>query len=288
MADEVVKPTAIEVQGAKASDLDDGQGTGGAPKAPEAVNTPPVKEPTAEEKAATEKKAADDKAAEDAALKTKEDEAALEDTTQEDAGPKDFAKYDDEAAQAVISVLKDAGVTPKEADSYFSKAVQSGKLEDIDVAGLTAKVGKEKASLVLIGAKDYYNRNMAATKEVVEAAYTEVGGQENYTKVRDYFRKAVETKPELESTLKEWNQMFDLNKKTALVAVKEMVKLYNEDPKNRSLQIRMVEGDTAATSTSDGEKLSRNDYLAKVKVAQDKRDFEEVARLRAVRAASRR
>lgn len=272
--------SAVEKQGADAADLSEGQGTGGAPKAPDVSNKPPVKELTAEEK-----KAADTAKAE-AAKKTGD-----EDTEETEEAPKvkDFGTYEDDNASSAISLLKEAGVTPDEAASYFSKAIQTGKLEDIDMQAMIKKIGKEKATAVLSLSTAFYNKNMAETQNRVKSVVAAAGGEQSFVKVRDFIRSEAQKNPELKKQAGEWIKMFDLNDKTALLAVSEMVEIYNKDPRHKSLQINMVHGDRSGTEVGvhTGETLSRGDYLAKVKVAEAKGDMQEVSRLRALRKASR-
>ena len=169
-------------------DLSDGE-NGDGPKAPVINNQPPVKEPTPEEKAAAEKAEADKKAADEAAAKKKaeEDAAAKKKADEESATKKkEYPVYNDEAADSVVGLLKDAGVTADEADTFFRAAVEANDLSKVDVAGLTAKVGKEKATLIMVGVKDYYNRNAEAVKKVTDEVYKVTGGEAQFETLKNW------------------------------------------------------------------------------------------------------
>lgn len=276
-------------EGVTAADLNDGEGTAGAPKAPVVSNEPPAKQETAEEKAAREKtekeaadkKAADDKATADAEAKKKadEEEAAKE-------GKKEYAVYGDESADSAIALLKEAGVAPEEADKYFSKAIESGKLEDIDVKGLTEKVGKEKANLILLGVKDYHTRVTATVTKVVEEVYKVTGGKDQFDALAKWAQEREKTDGAFGTQLNEFRTMLDGTPTQARLAAQELVKLYNADPKTKSLNVTITHGDSTYSSGLDLQYINRADYVSALKVAEDKRDTAEVARLNARRKAS--
>lgn len=282
MADENNNPNpdaATAAQGASKENLSEGQsGTSGAPGLPEINNKPPVKELTAEEKAA--KEAADKVESE---KKTAEEEAAKK----KEAEANEFPVYDDTAADAVTAMLKESGVTLKEADSFFAKAVETMDLNDVDVEGLTKKVGKEKADLIMIGVKDYYTRNMAETMGTVKAIHDSVGGKENYDKVAEWARNKANTDKAFAGELEQFNKMLDLNRKSAVAAITELKALYEKDPNNKTLQVKIVQGDSSATNLG-GETLTRKEYLAKVKAAEEEGNYAEANRLRAIRLNSKK
>lgn len=274
--------------GITASMTDGGDNRGeGAPKAPVVNNAPPVKEQTPEEKAAAAakvaeaeaaaKKVADDKAKEEA---EKAKETPAEEGTE-------YMDYGDDNANAVVTILKEANIPVMEANELFKEAIESGDFSKIDVAKLTEKLGAAKATLVLNGVKTYYNTATANTKETVTAAYDAVGGEANYKKVQAWARSQADKDPAFRAHMESLNSMFDLNKTAAVMAARELVSLYEKDSGNSSLTRKQVHGERAVTTPdSQGEFLSRNDYLAQVKEAHAKNDQHAVARLRAQRAAS--
>lgn len=271
---------AAAAQGASKDNLSEGQGTGGQPVLEPIQNKAPEKELTPEQKAAKEK------ADQEAADKKKAEEKPAEEKTEKKDDAKDYPVYNDEAADAVTAMLKEAGVTLEEADALFAKAVESKDMKDIDVEALTKKVGKEKAALIMIGVKDYYGRKFAGIQETVTAVHDVVGGKDNWTKVAEWARNKADKDPAFAKELDQYNVMFDTNKKAALAAVNELKVAYEKDPGNKSLNVKIVQGDGSASKLG-GETLSRKDYLAKIKEAEDNRDFGEANRLRALRLASK-
>lgn len=262
------KQTATEKQGAPASALSQGQGTAGAPRAPEISNKPPVTE-----------------TAVTPAVETPVVETPVTETPQVETS--EFPTYGDDNADAIISIMREAKVTAEEAQQFFMNAAQSLDLSKIDVNGLTAKIGKEKALAVVALAKNYYEVTMSATKAKVDAAYGVVGGKDNYDKMQMFLRAEKYKNPEVKAKAEEWNKMLDASPRMAALAVKEMVETYNKSSSNKSLNIKMVEGEKSASgSNMTTQKLTRNEYLEKMKAAQATGNRDEIARLKSQRAAS--
>lgn len=282
MADEP-KPTGLP-PGVAPENLDDGQGLKGAPKAPEVTNTPP---PIVPDKAAEE--AAAKKKAEDEAAQKLKDEADKKPKEEETPAPKalEYPVYNDEAADAAVTLLKDAGVTPAEADAFFKEAVETGDINKIDIAGLTAKVGKEKANLILLGAKDFYNRNLASVQESVKAVHDIMGGEDNWNTVVTWARKQAQGSKEFDGQMQEFNKMFNLSKSAATLAARELRTLYEKGSGNKSLGNSIVHGDhTGAGGQLGSEPLSRLEYIEKRKEAERTGNHDEAARLDAQRMAT--
>lgn len=267
---------ALASQGATTDNLDAGSTGDGAPKAPDAgSNVPPKpadkdgkseehgtpadkpadKEQTAEEKAAAEaatKKAADDKAAAD----------------KEAAGPlKDYTKFDDSpAAQAAVNLLKESGLGPNAANEFFAKAIKSGDLKDVDVAGLEAKLGKDKATLVMAGVTAHYNALKAQGEASAKAVHEVFGGADNWATVRNWAQAAEKTDPAFKSKVNDIRSLLDEGGVRAQAGARELLRLYNADPTKKGLGTsKLVTGDT--TGNVIGASLSRSAYLVELKAA---------------------
>lgn len=270
-------------------DISDGHSNQG-PKAPaEPSNQPPAKVETAEEKAATARAEADAaaKAATDAAAKEAEDKAAEETKKAEiEESKKAYPTYGDETADAVIDMLKESNVTPAEADEIFRTAVEAGTLEGVDIAKLEEKVGKSKAKLIMTGVTEYYNRVNEGVKSVVEAVTSVVGSKENFATVAKWAQAKEAAEPTFAKELDSYRKMLDSNNPTtAKLAADALLKAYNADPKNSSLDVRRVDGDKAP-SDNGFVPLSRADYIKELHVAQSKNDGEAVKALNARRLQS--
>lgn len=268
---------ALASQGATAENLDDGaKGAAGAPAAPvDNGNTPPPApkkdkpegmdeqhgevtpkpEQTAEEKAAAEKaakEAADKKAAEE----------------KEAAGPlKEYVDFSDSpAAAAAVDLLKEAGVGPNEANAYFEKALKSGDLKDVDVAGLEAKLGKAKATLVMAGVTAHYNALADKQAASVKAVHEVFGGEKNWTAVRDWAHAAEKADTKVKTQIDAIRGMIDEGGFRAEAGARELLRMYNAAPNQKGLGThKLAVGD--GTGSVVGTVLNRADYLTELKAA---------------------
>ena len=280
MADEQVVDKANEQalgapEGVLNRDLSDGHSNKGPAAPAEPSNQPPVVEPTAEEKEATAK--AEAEAAAKAATEATEKEAAEKAEAEAKAAEieeskKAYPTYNDETADSVIEMLKESNVTPAEADDIFREAVEKGTLEGIDWTKLEEKMGKAKANLVKTGVHDYYNRVNEGVKSVVEAVTSVVGSKENFETVAKWARGKEAAEPEFAKELNSYRKMLDSNNPTtAKLAADALLKAYNADPKNSSLDVRRVDGDKAPTDNGFVP-LSRGDYMKGIHEANAKGD----------------
>lgn len=254
----------------------------GAPSAPTISNAPPAKE---EEKPAEGDTPPPDKTGDTPEDTT--DPKKEESKKEENSPPVDYEDYGDDTANSVAAVLKEAGVTAQEADEIFRDAID-GDFSKVKLSELVQKVGKDKANMIMLGVQDYYNRVNQSTKEIVSAVYNEIGGEENWIKVRTWAQEKSQKDSSFKSKVDGFNQMIDLNPVAAAMAAKELRSLYEQDQGNSSLVRKVVKGDSAvSTAQSSFEALSRKDYVAQVKAAYAKGDTNEIARLRAQRKATR-
>lgn len=277
------EPTAAEkalaVQGATIENLDPGAtGTGdGVPKAPAAPSNEPPPKPAKKEgldelaDGVVEdpaKKAADEAAAKVIADKTAADKVAAD---KEAAGPlKSYATMTDSpAATAAIDLLKEAGVGPNEANGFFAKALASGDLKDIDVAGLEAKLGKAKATLVMTGVTAHYNAVAQKGAETVAQVHAIFGGEQNWTAVKTWAQASEKTDPALKSKIDDIRGMIDEGGYRAEAGSRELLRLYNAAPATKGLgTAKLAVGDS--TGTVVGTHLTRTDYITELKAAHDR------------------
>ncbi len=274
--------TKVNSQGASAAELDAGQTVAGAPKAPaEPSNSPPAKPVDAVAQAATDKVAAETKATADATAATQ----AAADATKAATKPEEWPSIADQGLSSAANVMKDAGLSYTDTKAIFAKAVQSGKVEDIDITALETKIGKDKAALAMIGVKDYYARQTAATQETIKQVYTIVGGEAAYTKVKDWATQKAAADPEFAKDLDKYRSMFDAGGVTARAAAVDLLRQYNLAPNTSGVSNRMVTGDTTVGVDKALQPLSRLDYIEQLKEAHKKGDRAAVQRLDAQRRA---
>lgn len=270
-------------------DISDGHSNKGPDAPPEPSNQPPAKVETAEEKAATAKAEADAaaKTAADALAKEAADKAEADAKAAEiEESKKAYPTYGDETADAVIDMLKESNVTPAEADEIFRSAVEAGSLEGIDWTKLAEKTGAAKANLIKTGVTDYYNRINEGVKSVVDAVISVAGSKENFAVVAKWAQAKEAAEPAFSKELDSYRKMLDSNNPTtAKLAADALLKAYNADPKNSSLDVRRVDGDKPPADNGFVP-LSRADYIKELHVAQSKNDGEAVKALNARRLQS--
>lgn len=268
--------------GVTPDNLSDGE-TRTGPLAPTVDATGPVNQPEPDKTAEENDKEALEETHD-------EPEPKPEDKPESDKEPEaqvetEYPAYDDPAANAVVGLLKDAGVSPTDATAIFGKAVETGDLNQVDLAGLTEKVGKDKATLIVYGVKEYYNTKMAAVKETVDGVYKVFGGEDNFIKAREWAKAKAANDKAFQAQVTELNKLFDTSTVAAQLAAKELKTLYEGDPKNSSLSVKMQAGD-AASSAYANTTMSRSDYLEQLKVAEAKGDVNEIAKLHSIRKRS--
>lgn len=253
-------------QGAEDKDLSQGQGTEGAPKAPEINNSNGSGDGVVPKDDATAKKPEDDPKAKEAD-KTADDTDEDEDEEDEKVELVEYHEWDDPSAQAAVDLLKEAGVTPAEAQPIFEKAIESGDLNDIDVKALEAKVGKTKALLIMNGVKDYHSRQTTQNTETVDMVYGVFGGEQNWNTVKQWAQTREKSDKGFKKELDSIRSDLDKGGRAAKAAAKDLLKLYNGNPSTKGLGANsknLTKGDGKAV---DAAPLSRADYLTALKKA---------------------
>lgn len=178
---------------------------------------------------------------------------------EDDNKPKDFDREvwgdpGDEIAESVFQVLSDSGVTPTDAKALLFDAVQAGDPSKIDKDALVEKVGKHNANLILAGVNNYISAENARVASAVKAVHDAAGGEQNWKTVIDWVNKNVQ-----DADLNEYRELIDAGGKKASLAVKELVSLYNADPKTTALGKEEVLGDnTPARSQKKG--ITQREY----------------------------
>ncbi len=258
---------AVNSQGASRKDLNDGELEGsGAPAEPQ-IKQAPVKQEKPSEEVKTQEKPVEEVVPSNEAANLKPVEEAKQVPEQTTDAQNTWPTYQDDSLNAASNVLKESGVTPKDAGAYFSKALESGKLEDIDVKGLEEKLGKDKAILVMAGVRDYYTRQSTKTKETINQVHSVFGSEAGYNKVRDWATEKAKADPNFAADLGKYRDMFNQGGVSARAAALDMLRSYNADPKTSGVQNKMTEGQNIQAKSAESTPLSRADYLAECKKA---------------------
>lgn len=291
----VVEPTIVDKSlsnvGAKADDLEN-KGTSdlGIPKAPvdDGAGKKPSKADLDEvhtEKTPAEKKAIADKATADAAAKAKEAEEAL--AGEREAWDGQYVTIDNPGAQAVIELLKESNVDPKEANSFFEAALKTGDISKVDWAGLEKKIGPAKTKLAKIGVEQYYNTAVKETNATVAAAYEITGGEENWVTIRTWAQATEKSDKEFAKLMPDYRKALDAGGWAAKKAVEALKEAYNKAPNNKGLGVaKLLQGDKLTPVV--GEVIRKADYLTQMKALHEKGASQsEIAALRLRRNQSR-
>lgn len=234
-------------QGATPENLSEGQGTGGAPKAPEIENNAPIK---------------NDNGSGDGVVPKQEEQGKKDD----EPVITEYVEWEDPSAQAAVELLKEAGVSPSEAAGIFDKAVASGDLRDINVKALEAKVGKTKALLIMNGVRDYHQRVYVQHQQTVSEVKQVFGGEQGWEVVKSWAQNREKNDPAFKKELDGIRADLDKGGRAAKAAANDLLNLYNGSPKTKGLgNGNIVKGEGRAKET--GGPLSRAEYNAELKKA---------------------
>lgn len=278
---------ADAVQGAKPENLSGGQDHKGSV----GVQPGADRRPQSEEELKKQQGLGDD-AEEDAKAKAGKDAKTDDNEQDDDPGVDDtwdgtYVSFNDESADSVVDLLKEANVGGREANLIFEEAIKADDLSKVKWDVLEEKLGAAKAKLAKIAITDYYNRvyskNVATTKAVHEA----VGGPDNWQKIAKWVRTTESKDPSRAAEFNEIRKGIDSGGKLATYATKELIALYEADTKNKGLGTKKVtRGDNASDTGQHGAPLSKAEYNAAIKKAYaSKASPGDIAALRARRQA---
>lgn len=252
----------VNSQGAAPENLSDGQGREGAPKPPVVNNAPPVTEITTSqiEARVNEQQSS---SAQEATTETPESPPA--EIVQENA--QDWPQYSDASLAAAVSVFKEGGLNVTDGSKFFEKALASGKLEDVDVAGLEAKLGKEKATLAMAGIRDYYNRQVKLADETVKLVHGVVGGKEAFDKIASWANTKAQSDKVFAKELAQIRDLIDQGGVSARAAVVDLMRQYQAAPNTTGLQTKMLDGNKGVQPAEELKPITRKQYLEGLKQA---------------------
>ncbi|HXB13651.1 MAG TPA: hypothetical protein VNZ45_16810 [Bacteroidia bacterium] len=268
--------TGTATQDADKQNLSDGQGTDGAPSAPKVNNAAPAK----------------DVAAPDVTITTETVVAPVQGTTQVAAATtastvqEQWPTFADQALTASANLMKNAGLAPSDAKTIFAKTLQTGKIEDVDLPALEAKIGKDKAALAMIGVKDYFTRQQAFATKTIEEVESVFGGKDAYTKVKEWAIAKASTDSNFAKDVDKYREMFNAGGVSARAAALDLLSVYSKAPDTSGVVTKIVNGNkTVSVDTSNAKPLSRSEYMTLLKAAEKTGNKREIADLNARRRA---
>lgn len=281
---------ADAVQGAAPENLSGGQDHKGSRQPEDKGVSKPVVEHTPEEKEAAEKAAAAELLKKQGLADEEEedgDKPDEEDTDKPAEWDGEYTKFDDESADSVVDLLKEAGVGGREAQLIFAKALETDNVDDVKWDVIKEKLGPAKAKLAEVAIRDYYSRVYSKHVATTNAAYEAVGGKENWEKVAKWSRTAQARDPSLKGQFDEIRAGINHGGKLAAFAVSELKALYEADTKNKGLgNSKVTRGDSGVDEGANGAPMSKREYHAAIKKAHaDRASPAEIASIRARRQA---
>lgn len=250
------------------------------PTVPSGISQPPadngVEDPA---KVAAREKAAREAA--EAAAKKVEEAAAAEAAKKAAEAEWDgqWVEMPDPSAQAVVNLLKAEGVTAREAQMIFKDAMDTHDPSKVKWDVVEEKLGKDKAALARAGVTDYYNRQTQAKNEVRDLVFKTVGGQDNYEKINKWVIAQETADSKNVKLFDSIRKGFDAGGRVAELAAKELVSMYEADPKNNGLGTTKITAGTTAPA-SNAQAISKADFQREVQVAYKANDHKKVEELR--------
>lgn len=249
---------------------------------------------------------AEAKAAEEKSEETSEEETKTEETKDEEGAAEEGEAKDDEGSEeeeekkveldksvwgstgsetgdAVLKVLQDAGADPQAAKAILFDAIQAGDVTKIDQKALGELIGEAQATIVVQGAKSFIAEANEANAKIVETVHKSVGGEENWKKVSAWAEASIPAEE-----MADYAEMINAGGAKARFAASEILSAYNGDAKNTSISAPRVEA-KAVTPPPTVEGITSRQYVEALEKAQRTRaGADEIAKIKAQRAAGRK
>jgi hypothetical protein len=157
-------------------------------------------------------------------------------TAKEVADATEWMTTDSKEFNAAINMMKAAGMTPAEAATIFDEAAQTGDLSKVDEVALVAKVGADKAALIMGGFGTYVQTEGQALLARVKTVHDAVGGTDNWSKMTVWARGKAAGDTTFRGKVEGITAMMNGdNPMAAELATKEFLNLYNADSKNSTV-----------------------------------------------------
>jgi hypothetical protein len=168
----------------------------------------------------------------------------------------------DSVGDSVLALLQNGGMTPDDAKSLMFDAVQSGDVSKVDRAALEAKVGKDRANLILAGTENYVSRLATQAQTVLTEVHGAVGGKDNWSAITAWAKTGVS-----EADLNQYRSMIDAGGAQARFAAQELVAKFNSDGSNTTLDAGKQEMLPDAAAAPSGRATTRAEYSAELSKA---------------------
>ena len=215
-------------------------------------------------------------------LSKKPAEAPPEVVTNEDGEQVDALGYAVETDNSVLSgiydIFRNHKIPAEYAIRIFTKAIDSGDPNDIDVEGLRKAVGKD-ADLALIAAKGLMIEQRAAADNRVKMVHDVVGGEDNWNIIRDWIHAKEEADPEFANTMKYYRDIVNQDDNSAVMVAHALKNLYTSSNETRKPNL-MTPGGTPA-SLGIQPIIDMKEFATQYSAAMQARDFKRAADIHA-------
>lgn len=198
----------------------------------------------------------------------------------------EYPTYGNETADAIVGTLKAAKVPPSKAKEVLAEAVQSMDASKVDRKALEALIGKDGAEITILRLEKVFKERSTMINDVVESIYKTMGSKAVSDTVITWAKEKAQRDEAFNAEYQEYVSMFNSSRTKAVLAAEALKKLYEADPNNSSLGIKMINGDKAASVITEDTTISRSQYLDAVKRAYAENNMKEVERLDRIRLKS--
>ena len=183
-------------------------------------------------------------------------------------------------------MLQDSGISVEDAKAllYDPLTVHNDPTK-IDKSALAAKIGKSRAVLVMAGITNYVNEHNVKSEATIKSIHEVAGGKENWERVAPWAKTNVS-----EAKMSEYIDMVNKGGELAKFAASEMVRMYNEDSNNTSLETGAGSLEGTGVAADSGEALTKAQYAEQLdkEYRFGKPNMENVRKIQAARERGRR
>lgn len=187
-----------------------------------------------------------------------------------------------EVGNNTLTLLQNAEISTEDAKALLYDAVVAGDATKIDQAALEAKVGKAKASLILVGIKGFIQETAEKNNSIKEVVYEAAGGEETWNKLTSWAEASG-------TDISEYAGLIDAGGAQARFAVQEITGLFNADPKNTAITAGNKRVEPSKGSAAPAvQPITRAEFVEQLDAAHAAGDQKAVDRIKAARAAGRK
>lgn len=177
----------------------------------------------------------------------------------------EYPTLDNPDAQSIVNVFAEKNVDPAVLDSIFSKAIQSGNIEDVNVKALREAVGSN-ADLIMATARKVYEDNKRASEQAIKDVHNMFGGKESWEAMVAWAHAQAAADPAFATKLNTYRSMIDIGGEQRRLAVNALKESYMNDP-NVTVHPQLMQGDRLANGTVTNPIMTNREYSEALRAA---------------------